>query len=117
MLEPYDIRKKLELGLVVLLILVACFYGATKAYPLIAGPSVVIYSPQDGETVASSTFELSGKAKRVKEIRVQGRPIPIDTDGHFVELLVAMEPYTILTITATDFYGKTVIKTLRVTPR
>lgn len=92
-------------------------YGCFRAYPLLAGPNVTLYNPQDGDVVASTTFELSGQAMRAKEVTVNGRPIPIGTDGNFAEILIAQAPYTILVITATDFYGKTVTKTVRVVPK
>ena len=95
----------------------ALSYGGFRAYPLIVGPKVTLYNPHDGDIVSSSTFELSGQVSRVKEITIQGRPIPIGTDGHFTEILVAEAPYTILVVTATDFYGKTITKTIRVIPK
>ncbi len=85
-------------------------------YPLVAGPSISLYNPHDGDTVPKTTFELSGHVSRVKEITIQGRPIPIGTDGHFTEILTAQAPYTVIVITATDFYGKSITKTLRVVP-
>ena len=117
MIEPYDLRKKIELYFVGLLLLTALVYGISRAYPLIAGPKITIYSPQDGENVASSTFEVSGQVLRANEITLQGRPITIDTEGHFREVLVAYSPYTILVLHATDKYGATVTKTLRVIPK
>jgi hypothetical protein len=116
MTEPKDLRKKLELALVVLLILFSLLYGAFKIYPLIIGPSVTIYNPHDGDIVPANTFEVSGQALRVKEVTIQGRPIPIGTDGHFAELLLSQAPYTLVVVTATDFYGKTITKTFRVSP-
>ncbi len=116
MLSSYDFRKKLETYGIVALVLIALCYGGFKAYPLIIGPKITIYNPHDGDTVASTTFEISGQVSPVKEITIQGRPIPIGTDGHFTEILTAQYPYTVLVITATDFYGKTITKTLRVIP-
>jgi hypothetical protein len=117
MIEQYDVRKKIEFILIAILLLIAMVYGGVKAYPLLRGPSIVLYSPHDGDIVASTTFEVSGVVGRVKELTIQGRPVPIDTEGRFRELLVAMSPYTILTVTATDFYGKTVTRVLKVIPR
>lgn len=117
MLEHYDLSKKIEFYLIGILVVVSLLYGAWKAYPLVSGPTITIYNPQDGDTVASTTFELSGMASRAKEITVQGRLIPIGTDGHFTEILVATAPYTILVISATDFYGATVTKKIRVIPK
>lgn len=116
MLSPYDFRKKLETYGIIALVLIALCYGGFKAYPLLVGPKITIYNPHDGDTVASTTFELSGQVSQVKEITIQGRPIPIGTDGHFIEILTAQAPYTTLVLTATDFYGKSITKTLRVVP-
>jgi hypothetical protein len=117
MLPYYDLRKRLELALLGLLVLVAVLYGAFRAYPLVAGPSITIYNPHDGDYVASTTFEISGLVKRANVITLQGKPITIDTEGHFTETLAAHAPYTILVLVAKDAYGETVSKTLRVIPQ
>ena len=114
--QSYDFRKKLERYGLITLVCATFLYGGFRVYPLLAGPSITIYNPRDGDSVASTTFELSGRALRVREITVQGRAIPIGTDGHFTETLTAQTPYTILVISAIDFYGKAVTKTLRVKP-
>jgi hypothetical protein len=116
MIEPYDLRKKVEIYFIGALLLLAVIYGGFRAYPLVAGPAITIYSPQDGDQVSSSTFQISGKVSRVNEITIQGRPITIDTEGHFIETLVSHAPYTIIVVVATDQYGATVTKTLRVVP-
>ena len=114
--SSYDIRKKIEIVTIISLIVVSFIYGIIKAYPLLIGPRISVYYPQDGDTVPRTIFELSGKVSRVKEITVNGRPIPIGTDGHFTEIMVAQSPYTILVLHATDFYGKSTSKILRVVP-
>jgi hypothetical protein len=117
MFEHYDLRKKLEMYFIVILIALSLLYGAFRAYPLLAGPRVAIYNPRDGDIVSTETFELSGQATRAKEVTINGRPIPIGTDGNFAETLIAQAPYSIIVITATDFYGKKITKTLNVVPR
>jgi hypothetical protein len=117
MSDHLDIRKKIELYFIAILVIISLCYGGFKMYPLIAGPKITIYNPHDGDTVSNKTFEISGKVSRVKEITIQGRPIPIGTDGHFAEILTAQSPYSILVITATDFYGATITKTIRVLPQ
>jgi hypothetical protein len=117
MLEPYDLRKKIEAIFLSLLIIIALSYGVFRVYPLLMGPTITIISPHDGDYVSKGTFEVSGIAKRAKELTLQGRTIPIDEQGVFREILVSETPYTILIIRARDFYGKTVTKMLRVTPK
>jgi hypothetical protein len=113
----YDLRKRLELALLGILIITAVAYGIFRAYPLVAGPTIVIYNPADGDYVASTTFEVSGQVKRANLITLQGKPITIDTEGHFTETLVAQTPYTILVLVAQDAYGETVSKTIKVIPQ
>ncbi len=112
-----DLRKLLELYFFGILLLTAVIYGGWRAYPLFVGPHITIHTPSDGEAVASTTFQLTGQVSRVKDISIQGRSIPIDKEGNFSEILTAHAPYTILVITATDFYNKTITKTLKVIPK
>lgn len=117
MSPAFDLRKQVEMYFFSVLLLTAVAYGCWRAYPLIAGPHISINTPQNGEIVSSSTFQISGRVSRVKNISIQGRSIPIDKEGNFNEILVAQAPYTIITLTATDFYDKTITKTLNVVPR
>jgi Glucodextranase, domain B len=116
MTELYDLRKRLERYLIITLSVFALLYGGYNAYPLIVGPKIEVFSPGDGDTVASTTFKVVGRATRAKNITLQGRAITTDPEGSFMETLVALRPYTILVLTATDGYGKTITKTLRVVP-
>lgn len=117
MLYTYDVRTTIKKYSLVLLILIALGYAAFQAYPLLMGPTITIYYPHDGDIVSTSTFEISGRALRSKEITVQGRTISTDTDGTFRETLVAYPPYTIVVVTALDSYGKRVTKELKVLPK
>ncbi len=116
MIEFHDFRRQLEIGLVVVLLLTAFGYGTWRALPLITGPKIAITNLEDGDTVASTTFQISGTVKRAKEITLQGKAITIDDQGRFTETLVATYPYTILVLVATDKYGAIETKTLRVIP-
>lgn len=117
MIEHRDLRRQLEMILFFGVILTAMLYGAWKAYPLLAGPSINVFSALPDGEVSTSTFEIKGQVARVKEITLQGRIIPIDTEGKFNELLVVDDPFSTIVITATDFYGKTITKTFRVFPK
>ncbi len=110
------IRNKIMKWSLILLLIIVTGYGLFRVYPIFMGPIITINSPQDGEKVPSTTFILSGKVLRAKEIKLQGRPISIDIDGNFTETLVTHAPYTILVLEATDAYGKKIQKTLRVIP-
>lgn len=117
-MTPYrDIRKQIRIFFILGILAISIIYIAFRAYPLISGPAILLYSPYDGDIVASTTFELSGQVTRAKEITVQGKPITIDTEGRFTETLIATAPHTIITVQATDSYGKHITKTITVIPK
>jgi hypothetical protein len=117
MLEHDDIRKKAEKYFLIGIVLLTLAYGLFRAYPLLLGPRITLYYPNEGDSVASTSFEVSGHVDKVKEITLQGRPIPIDTDGHFKEIITASSPFTTIVLTAVDFYGKEITKVVRVIPQ
>ena len=109
-------REQIKIILFTSLFVVAVAYGIFRAYPLIVGAKIIVNYPSDGDTVASTTFEISGQVIRAKEIKIQGKPVTIDTEGNFSETLVASLPYTIIVLEATDKYDGKIVKTLRVAP-
>ena len=116
MINNINTGKKIEIGIFLFILIVAIIYGGFRAVPLLSGPSIEIYSPQNGETVASTTFEISGRTSHAKEITLQGKPISINTEGYFTERLVSSSPYTIIVVVATDRYGRREEKVLSVVP-
>lgn len=98
-------------------LIIVFIYGIYRMYPLFIGASITVYSPMDGEVVASTTFQVSGKVERAREIKIQGKPITINTENIFTETLISHYPYTLIVIEATDKYGKITRKTLQVTPK
>lgn len=116
MIKHKTTREQIKVILFTTLFVVALAYGLSRAYPLLAGAKIIVNYPNDGDIVASTTFEISGKVTRAKEIKIQGKPVTIDTEGNFSEALVASEPYTIIVLEATDKYNGKIVKTLRVIP-
>lgn len=78
MIEFQDLRKQVEIGFVIFLLIITFSYGIFRAYPLIAGPKINIINLKDGSKVASSTFQVTGTVYRAKEITLQGKPITIN---------------------------------------
>jgi len=86
---------------------VLIWYGIFQARFFLAGPIISLDSP----TVtlqADRTVTISGTAKNITEIRLNGKEINTDAAGSFVESLVLPTGYTIMTLRAKDRYGRTV---------
>ena len=86
-------------------------YGFIEAWPLLAGPSITIASPVDGEAATSSIVVISGTALRVVELRLNGEPLYPDRSGHFSTTLAYARGTSILTFTASDRFGRHISKT------
>ena len=110
------VRETLIRWVLITIVILFTIYGTIKALPFLLGPSLIVLNPHNSDSVASTTFTVSGRVLRAKEITLQGKPITVDTSGYFNEVLVSYAPYTILTVEATDKYGKKVTKRITVSP-
>lgn len=81
-------------------------YVLFQARFLIAGPIVFIETPQSGSTVEAGGITITGEAKRISHLSLNGRPIHVDESGRFSERLLVPEGYTIITLTARDRFGR-----------
>lgn len=83
-------------------------YVYTNTQTLIAGPRISITSPADGALIAtSSAVSVTGSVKHATHVNLNGRAITIDQHGRFREQLLLMPGYNIISIYATDRFGRT----------
>lgn len=83
-------------------------YGFTRAWPLIAGPSLSIDSPLENGTYASGTVAISGRAARAADLTLDGAPLLHDQEGNFSSSLTFPRGSSILTFEARDRFGRQV---------
>lgn len=81
-------------------------YGATRAWPLIAGPSLAIASPEDNQSFPGGVVAITGQAKRAADLTLDGAPLLHDQDGNFSSTLTFPHGGSILTFEATDRFGR-----------
>jgi hypothetical protein len=93
------------IGAVLLLLIV---YGFVKAWPLLAGPSLLITSPVEGEAFSGGIVSITGRASRAASLTLDGAPLLHDQDGNFSSTLTFPEGGSILTFVVTDRFGKSV---------
>ena len=94
--------------LTALLLLIVALYGLREAWPLIAGPQLALSSPQNGESFDDGFINISGTAVHTKSVSLDGGPLLTDQYGHFETTLTLPRGGAILTLTATDRFGRTV---------
>ena len=83
-------------------------YGIIRAWPLMVGPAISIFSPENNQTFQDGIVEVKGRAKRTASITLNGFVILSDQNGDFSSILTFPRGGSILTFTATDRFGRTV---------
>lgn len=101
-------------GAIAIVLLILLGYGAIEALPLISGPSLALSSPTDGTSSPDGLVTVSGTAKRVTGLSLDGDPLLIDEKGDFSRLIVLPRGGAILTLTATDRFNRTITRQLSV---
>jgi hypothetical protein len=82
-------------------------YAYYQARNLIEGPSIVLTN--EPPTIQSErVVTLSGTARNVVVIRVNGKEMHTNEQGRFEHALVLENGYTVATIEAEDRYGRTI---------
>jgi len=90
-------------GAIGILLLLVAGYGVLKAVPLISGPRIDIATLS---TDASGLTTLSGTAVHTETLSLDGGTLLIDGNGTFSKTLTLPRGSAILTLTATDRFGR-----------
>lgn len=86
-------------------------YGFMKAWPLMAGPSLFIVSPENNATFPDGIVTISGAASRTAELTLNGGPLLHEEGGAFSTVLTFPPGGSILTFRAADRFGRTITAT------
>lgn len=89
-----------------LVALVILSYAYYKTKDLIEGPSITVFSPENGAEVATPVIAVTGITTNIAKITLNGHPISVDEAGAFSEEVAIPEGYTILSVKGEDRFGK-----------
>lgn len=81
-------------------------YALFEAWRLIEGPRLTIYEPAAGSATSSPGVVVRGKAENISFLTVNDRPAYTDEYGNFTEVLSPPPGYTVVTVAATDRFGR-----------
>ena len=105
--QPFLLQKMFRLALMATVLLGAVGYFGWQARYLIIGPEVALTGGL--ETVQNErVITLSGEAKNVTALYLNGRAITTDQAGVFTESIVLQNGYSTVSIDAIDRYGRRV---------
>jgi hypothetical protein len=107
-----DSKRVLNLSIVLVCFLLVIGYALFAFRDIARGPSITISEPTNGSTFSTSTVKILGTALRTQYIALNGRPILMDQQGNFSEIVVLSPGYNVNTFEVRDKFGKTEYKTL-----
>lgn len=81
-------------------------YGFFEARRLLAGPSIVIHTPQDGSRISDSLLTVEGEARNISFLTINDRQVLTDEAGHFTNKLTPPEGANVISIEGTDRFGR-----------
>lgn len=96
--------------LATLTLIIVAGYGLIKAWPLLSGPELVLTSPTLGAVSPDGFITVSGKALHTQSLSLDGGPLLLDEQGNFSRTLLLPRGGVILSLTATDRFGRTTSK-------
>jgi hypothetical protein len=94
--------------LIALAIAVVVAYGLFEARRLIAGPNIIIDSPQDGSATSTTLVTIAGRVQNISFLTINGKTASANEQGQFVYRYSPPPGYTALTVAATDRFGRRV---------
>ena len=100
---------------ITLLCLVILGYGVFEARRLAVGPQIVIESPRSGGQTASTTVTVTGTAQNIAFLTINDAPAYTDQDGHFAVTFAPPAGYNVVTIAASDRFGRRTSRTIAFT--
>lgn len=99
-------------GALLLLSVVIIGYVLFQTRNIVRGPVIDIYTPRNGASVSESLITIAGTAKNISFISLNGKQIFVDEKGKFSQKLLLSYGYNIMTLHATDKFGRETEKTL-----
>ena len=81
-------------------------YGAYAALPILSGPSLAIVSPDGFQLLPGGHTLIEGTASHAETLWLNGAPLLMDQEGRFKAVLTLPSGGAILSLTATDRFGR-----------
>lgn len=89
-------------------------YALYQSRFLIFGPQIWIDTPLNGDRLESSLLVMEGRSRNVAWISLNDRQIFTDEEGKWNEELIVSRGISIMTLKASDRFGRETEKSVRV---
>ena len=110
-MRKYNTTKIIKNSIYVILLVGLIGYAIFNSRIFIAGPQIVILSPENGSTITESPLiRVSGTARNISFLEMNGKRINVNEDSKFDEPALLYQGYNIVTVFATDKFDRVIEK-------
>ena len=81
-------------------------YVVARSLPYARGPIIQVFQPLPGTPLTAQTVDVVGRAERVNSLTLNGNQISLDEQGNFKETITVFHGVNIITLGATDQFGR-----------
>lgn len=108
-------RKFLIYSVVTVALILGIGYGYLTLEDFVKGPQIVLTAPEAGFVATTSVVSLRGHTVRTNALSLNGAIIPVDLKGDFSQKLLLAKGYNIMTLVASDRYGRSNTEHIEIT--
>lgn len=102
----------MQRAIIALVIILVAGYGLFEARKVLEGPEIAIDSPTDGSATSSALVVVQGTAQNIAFLTINDAPAYTDPSGKFVYTIAPPAGYTVVTVAATDRFGRRASKSV-----
>jgi hypothetical protein len=99
-------QKQITIFFTIFILVFTISYGIFRFYPIITGPKISIYTPEQGLIVDKTSITISGETQRVSKLYINGSKINLNKKGDFATTLAIYKGHNILIVEGYDRFGR-----------
>jgi hypothetical protein len=107
-----DLKKMLTLSGTIAFLVVLVLYAVYQGRSVLFGSKLFV--AKVGSVQTGNVLSLSGIAEHAKQLTIDGRSVPLDSNGSFSESVALQSGVNIITVASVDTFGKTKTQTLSI---
>ncbi len=108
MVNRENTKNIIRIGIFILGFAIIFGYALFESYDFLKGPNITITEPQNGSSVSTSSIMIVGKVERIKDLYINNKPVLIDREGNFKEIILLAPGYNISLLSAQDRFKRTI---------
>lgn len=112
--KEFNAKRTLTIGGSILFFVVVIGYGVWISRDILFGITSRVTGITDGMSVSEPLLPLEGRARNAGKVTLDGRTLAIDQKGSWTDTIALLPGYNVITITATDKFGRSQAKSYRV---